>query len=1082
MNDTFPPEQPRPDDPTPDEPLMPVHAPDDAPDAGAASGAPVLAGDVAEYENHRRTRVVFEDLTLGQALAYLFWQPVRTSRLFWDVLTRDPLDDEAHEAPEDDQPPGEDGADGRAADPITHDVWGWGARSRAAAEPGGAVSDDVDHDMADGDQPRAAWARRAVQPPVGWALALAIALLLAAQGGYALREASENIVLHARRDTNGALLWIALAGGLYLAVSIAASRGWWVRRLPRFAATVQARMIRNGPDMRRVWVIGLGFLALAFACVALLAGGAWWLRLIGAGIALALWIVIVIGSGSPIRTVGPAAQTSEPVTSAAPPDDARTEDAGSVHVVRSVRVEGAAAAAPAAAHFSFWVWLRAHTPQLALVPFALLLSVLAYWLNVTREGDVIADVVLTLPGVIAWVGSVALWWVILGVDLSAVPTRAAWTKRWRQARRRAIRWRPGWDVLALAGITAVGIVFRLHDLASTPPEMTSDHIEKLLDALRVSEGYYGVFFPNNGGREGFQMYLVALIADVFGVGFNFTALKIATAIEGAITIPVMWWMVRAIAGRETPGARRLGTWVGLAAAALVAISAWHVMLSRLGLRIVLTPLTTALALGFLAQAMRHNRMRDYLALGVVLGAGTYFYQANRMLPLVAVAGIALAMIGQARRPREWGALVVQTVGLAAFALAPVLIYWYAAELLQQSGGTRALGERLAIYVPLVAMTWFAISALAVRATQERFARYGAGLLASAVLALAIFVPMLHYSELHATEFWNRTRGRMFGEEAFVRLDPESGQMLPYNPPLSEQLERLWDERDVFLANYADALRMYHWQGDGAWINNAGSAPALDALTGGWLLLGAIMWGVRMVRRRDPVDWLIPLAVLVMLLPSALTLAYTIENPSFTRASGTIPPIFLLAGLPVGTLGWRLSQLDRRGTRRVFGSAAGLLLIAGVTLVTVGPNWDRYFTDYRLNYNSSWKPYSAIARPLREFAQGEGSYGNAFMVAYPHWLDHRILGTMAGDIRWPNGLVTREDLWAQVDRNRGTPYAYDPSQPLFVMYHPDDIETHDWLQTQFPGGEARLITYRYETLNGVREGTFYVYEVMAGPLE
>ena len=53
--------------------------------------------------------------------------------------------------------------------------------------------------------------------------------------------------------------------------------------------------------------------------------------------------------------------------------------------------------------------------------------------------------------------------------------------------------------LLVVAATAIGCWLRAVDLASTPPEMTSDHIEKLLDALRVSEGYRTVFFGNNGG-------------------------------------------------------------------------------------------------------------------------------------------------------------------------------------------------------------------------------------------------------------------------------------------------------------------------------------------------------------------------------------------------------------------------------------------------------------------------------------------------------------------------------------------------------------------------------------------------------
>jgi hypothetical protein len=162
-----------------------------------------------------------------------------------------------------------------------------------------------------------------------------------------------------------------------------------------------------------------------------------------------------------------------------------------------------------------------------------------------------------------------------------------------------------------------------------------------------------------------------------------------------------------------------------------------------------------------------------------------------------------------------------------------------------------------------------------------------------------------------------------------------------------------------------------------------------------------------------------------------------------------------------------------------GALGGLAAIGLVLALAVGPNWTHFFTDYRLSYNQSWKPYHAIAAPLKAFAQGEGSYGNAFMVAYPHWLDHRILGAVAGDLRWPNGLVTREELPARIAANAGTPYAYDPARPLFVMVHPQDTETIAYLEDLLPGGTTQVYTYTYETEAGTQTGDFLIYTVRAG---
>ncbi len=657
-------------------------------------------------------------------------------------------------------------------------------------------------------------------------------------------------------------------------------------------------------------------------------------------------------------------------------------------------------------------WLEHHAVNIGLVPVGIVFTLLAYRHNVTTdvEGNINA-VVFTRSGFVTWALSILVWCCVFAVDFAAL------YERFRGKARPNIVWqwpRLRWAYLGLALVMVLAAYFRLYDLDGVPPDMTSDHIEKLIDAGRVQDGYYGIFFANNGGREAFQMYVVAAIADWGGVGLTFRALKYATVIEGLLTVFLAFFVAKTVIGRETPERDRLGDWVGVVMAALIAVSAWHTMLSRLGLRIVLTPLTVLLVIYFLTRVIRYRRQVDFVLLGLVLGFGTYFYQANRMLPI----------------------LVVLSVGLAA-----------------------VFNSRMRWQIAL---------------------RYVGGLMMVGIVAIVVYVPMYRYSQEFPREYWNRTYGRIFGDGTFDCIDPQTRQLGFCPPSLGEALNLLGEERygpagdqagyEAIRANYEDALVSYMWEGDGQWISNGKGRPAMDTYSAGFYMLGLVMWFVLLIRRRDVALMVIPLGVLVMLLPSALAIAPGLnENPSYTRISGTLPFVYLIAALPLGALA---DQITRSSAyQRVIYSFAALVVAFAIYLAA-GANHEAFFEDYRDGYEMSWRPYSQIAAPMKDFAEGRGSYGNVFYVNWPHWLDHRILGSVAGDLTWPNGLLKIEDVYVQILMNEGTDYAYDSEQPLLFYLHREDEATLMYLEQNFPGGESRLV-------RADRGNDFYVYEAPPG---
>ena len=666
-------------------------------------------------------------------------------------------------------------------------------------------------------------------------------------------------------------------------------------------------------------------------------------------------------------------------------------------------------------------WIEYYAFSLALIPVAVLMSYLGYARNVSTnpEGE-ITGIVFTTFGFTMWALAIAMWYIIFVIDFNRL-YHIIVNQEWQDWKMPVMHWQ--WTHLVLIGILLLGGYFRLNQLDEIPPEMTSDHIEKLIDAVKVNNGVYAVFFENNGGREAFQMYTVAVIAERLDVGFNFRALKYATIIEGMLSILISFWVVKAVIGRENKEQERLGNWMGLLTAAFLAMSYWHVMLSRLGLRIVLTPLTVMLVTYFLVRGLRYGRRVDFVNMGVVLGLGTYFYQANRTLPLVVVAAVGLTMLV---------VLVRNTIA------------WRRDE-----------PQRYAFW------------------------KYPVYLTMAGIVAIVAYLPMYHYSETFDREFWNRAYGRIFGENQFDCLD-EYGRIDFCRPSYPDMMKMLREERygpagdltgwQAFSQNYENAFISYMYEGDGQWITNANGYPALDGQTAGLYMIGFLMWIGLAIARRDVALMVVPLGIFLLIIPSALTIAPGLdENPSFTRMSGTAPYAFMLAALPLGLIAVQSMKIGR------FAPLYGLTMFIIFSMMLNGVaerNFDVYFEDYRVGYERSWRPYSEIAAPLAEFTSSGNGFGNAFYVNSPHWLDHRVLGSVAGDLSWPNGLFEAPDVYGKILQNQNTPYAYNPEQPLLFYIHPTDTDDIEWLQETFPGGTLQEVVIPNDV-------DFYVYEAPPG---
>ena len=206
----------------------------------------------------------------------------------------------------------------------------------------------------------------------------------------------------------------------------------------------------------------------------------------------------------------------------------------------------------------------------------------------------------------------------------------------------------------------VGVVFlvagfyRFYLLNQVPPEMFSDHAEKLLDVTNVQRGEYYIFFPRNTGREAIQMYLTAAMARLFGTGISFLSLKLGTCLAGLFSLPFIYLLGKEIKNKE----------VGLLAMFFAGIAYWPNVISRVALRFAFYPAFVAPTLFFLIRGIKRKRWNDFLFAGLFLGIGLHGYSPFRIVPLVVIVVLLIYFLHtKSKENRRMVVIALLLVGL-----------------------------------------------------------------------------------------------------------------------------------------------------------------------------------------------------------------------------------------------------------------------------------------------------------------------------------------------------------------------------------------------------------------------------------
>ncbi len=252
-------------------------------------------------------------------------------------------------------------------------------------------------------------------------------------------------------------------------------------------------------------------------------------------------------------------------------------------------------------------------------------------------------------------------------------------------------------ILPLVLLTLLAFFLRVWQLDKAPPGWRDDElINSLVISQKVIDGDWAVYYPDASGHEALYHILNGAMLAFFGP--SVAGIRLLSAILGTLTVPLTYLVGRRLFGRP----------VGFLAAALLAVSFWSLMYSRVGIRHISLPVFILPAFYFFLRGLDigggreadhqprrpEGHRRDFLLAGLFMGLGFYTYFASRGIPLILLVFCLYLLLFQRHRlRRRWPGLALAIVVAVTLAL-PLLVT------LGQQPESEARVEELA--VPLIA--------------------------------------------------------------------------------------------------------------------------------------------------------------------------------------------------------------------------------------------------------------------------------------------------------------------------------------------------------------------------------------------
>ena len=281
------------------------------------------------------------------------------------------------------------------------------------------------------------------------------------------------------------------------------------------------------------------------------------------------------------------------------------------------------------------LWLGVSSAQVMLLGLAIMLSGAA-WL---AAGD-FPLMLMPALAVALWVGSALLF--LMGA--------------WQTGSLQRIRNWPRGEALAVVGLFLAAFLARGIRTADIPWLLTGDESSGGLSALEFIRGErdnpFGV-----GWFEFPSLYFFVQSVSIRLFGQTIEALRLTSALAGALTVVATYWFLRETFGR----------WVALAGATYLSAFHFHIHFSRIGLNNAWDALFVSLVSAAFWRGWNRGDRMSFALTGLVLGLAQYFYASGRILFLILPAWLVVVFL------RDRKAVRAHLPGLAIILLGAMVV-------------------------------------------------------------------------------------------------------------------------------------------------------------------------------------------------------------------------------------------------------------------------------------------------------------------------------------------------------------------------------------------------------------------------